>query len=112
MMSHQAPPFHSQHSSSIPTRSADILNAPKVCSVRDSVVPYREIDGCCYFDPIFIPDKPPPGVQYGYPQRGKRRKAVRLSSRFPTQAGKFHHHANFYVRNCAETAMSNPHDEC
>ena len=69
-------------------------------------VPYQEIDGCCYFNPnYFPPDKPPPGLQYGYPQRGKRRKALRLSSRFPTQAGKFHHHANFYVKSCAEASI-------
>lgn len=75
-------------------------------------VPYQEIDGCCYFNPnYFPPDKPPPGTQYGYPQRGKRRKALRLSSRFPTQAGKFHHHANFYVKSCAEITVGGNGEE-
>lgn len=82
-----------------------IVNPTKLFNVRDGVVPYQEIDGCCYFDPSYLSDKPPPGLQYGYPQRGKRRKAMRLSSRFPTQAGKFHHHANFYVRSCAEATV-------
>ena len=105
------PPPPSQHPLSCPYPNEPIFEKfDKVCNIRDALVPYKEIDGCCYFDPMYLPDKPPPGVEFGYPQRGKRRKAVRLSSRFPTQAGKFHHHANFYVRNCAEAAMSNPHD--
>lgn len=66
-------------------------------------IPCQEINGCYYFPPL--QDRGQPIVQYGYPQRGKQRKTQKLSSRFATQAGKFHHHANFYVKNCAESVL-------
>lgn len=66
---------------------------------------YQEINGCYYFPPT-SERAMSAAAQYGYPQRGKQRKAQRLSSRFATQAGKFHHHANFYVKSSAESVVT------
>lgn len=82
----------------------DVNEQNNICNnIRDTSVLYQEIDGCFYFVPAsMIPERTPPGLQYGYSLRGNRRKTERLSSRFTTQAGKFRYHPNFYVKNCAE----------
>jgi len=97
----------------LPTRPQRMpLRVPRPKQYPAHQVPYHDMNGCVYYDHdgLMMMD-PPTGIQYGYPQRGKRRKATRLSSRFSTQAGKYHHHANFYVKLCAETAMANKQKE-